>query len=492
MYKIHAQLLQDEQYLHGDNRWCENDCFVQRLRNVIVYRIISGICLIVSSLALPQHIRANERVDFRRDIRPLLSDACFHCHGPDEESQEAGLRLDLAAEATESAIVPGDPDDSEVMARILSTDQDEVMPPPQSGKSLTKDQIELIRRWIEQGAKYEQHWAFVKPARPSVPPSQQTQWVTNPIDAFVWKRLAQEGIRPSPRADKATLLRRLHLDLIGLPPTPEQVDAFLTAADDPYADQIDQLLQSQHFGERWARIWLDAARYADSNGYEKDTPRQMWFYRDWVINALSSDMPYDQFVIHQIAGDLLPDARQNERVATGFLRNSMINEEGGADPEQFRMEAMYDRMDAIGKSVLGLTVQCAQCHSHKYDPLTQHEYYEMFAFLNNTHDAIIPVYTPEETKQRDKVLDEIDKIQQQLKAEMPDWRERLGVWEESVGQSTQHWEVLKPTSLPYEGQKFRVLGDSSILSESYAPKTSAPNIQAQTRRRGLPVSVSSC
>ncbi len=430
---------------------------------------------------------ANENeVDFHRDIRPLLSDACFHCHGPDEETQEAGLRLDLEAAAKESAIVPGDPDASELIARITSTDADLVMPPPNSGKSLSKDQVELFRRWIASGGNYETHWAFTPPTRPAVPAVKQSNWVRNPIDAFVLRRLERAGLGPSPRADKTTLIRRLFLDIIGLPPTPEQIDEHLRESGDWDAALIDGLLDSPHYGERWGRIWLDAARYADSNGYEKDAPRETWFYRDWVIDALNADLPYDQFIVHQIAGDLLaeqcndPREQQSLRVATGFLRNSMINEEGGADPEQFRMEAMYDRMDVVGKSVLGLTVQCAQCHSHKYDPLQQEEYYGMFAFLNNTHDAIIPVYTPSEQQTRDRVLEEIAAIESDLKQQMPDWEERMAQWESSAKDDVHHWQVLKPVDLPFEGTKFRVLGDHSILSESYAPESAAPEFSVDT------------
>ena len=222
-----------------------------------------------------------------------------------------------------------------------------------------------------------------------------TAWAKTPIDAFMLARLEKEGLAPSPEADKATLLRRVSLDLTGLPPTLQELDAFLAdKAPDAYAKQVERLLASPHYGERWARHWLDAARYADSDGYEKDKPRFAWAYRDWVIDAFNRDLPYDQFIIEQIAGDQLPNAAQDQVVATGFLRNSMINEEGGVDPEQFRMEAMFDRMDAIGKGVLGLTIQCAQCHNHKFDPIPQEEYYRLFAFLNNDHEGSTPVYRP--------------------------------------------------------------------------------------------------
>lgn len=456
------------------------------------------------------------RVDFQRDIRPILSDKCFFCHGPDEEHREADLRLDVAESALEAAIVPGKPAESEVIARITSDDPDSQMPPVDSGKSLTKGEVELLKRWIEEGAEYQTHWAFSPPVRPPIPNVENGERIRNAIDAFVLERLHLEQLKMAAETDRVTWLRRLSLDLIGLPPTIEEVDAFVAdESNEAFENQIRRLLDSPHYGERWGRIWLDAARYADSNGYEKDAPREMWFYRDWVVNALNRDLPYDQFVIQQIAGDLLArnvehqtsNAQrrseekkedtstfdvgrsnfdvQNLLVATGFLRNSMINEEGGADPEQFRMEAMYDRMDAIGKSVLGLTIQCAQCHSHKYDPLTQEDYYRMFAFLNNTHDAIIPVYTPDEQQQRETILEEIASIEATLKSSTPDWAERMAAWEETARQLEIEWEVLEPVNLPYEGQKFRVLDDLSILSESYAPKSSAPEFDAHTKTEDI-------
>ncbi len=439
-------------------------------------------CFTVLLVGMATGVQGEDRtIDFRRDIRPILSDNCFACHGPDEEHREADLRLDQSDAATESAIVPGDPDASELIARVTTDDRDLLMPPPDSDKSLTAEQVELIRQWIEQGAAFDGHWAFASPTRPPLPDPHQRDWVRNPIDAFTLHRIEQANMAPSPEVDRATWLRRASLDLIGLPPTIAEVDEFVAdSSPEAYETQIERLLKSAHFGERWGRVWLDAARYADSDGYEKDKPRVMWFYRDWVVDAFNRDLPYDQFVIQQIAGDLLPDATQDTRVATGFLRNSMVNEEGGADPEQFRMEAMFDRMDAIGKSVLGLTIQCAQCHSHKYDPLTQHDYYRMFAFLNNTYDAIIPVYDQTDMAQRDAILNRIADIEQDLKSSMPDWAAQMAAWEDSARSSVLDWEVLHPVELPFEGQKFRVLEDSSIISESYAPTTSSPEIVTHT------------
>jgi hypothetical protein len=279
-------------------------------------------------------------------------------------------------------------------------------------------------------------------------------------------------MKPSPEADRATLLRRLSLDLIGLPPSPEEVDAFLNdRSPQAYEKQVDRLLNSAHYGERWGRQWLDAARYADSDGYEKDKMRWVWFYRDWVINSFNQDKPYDQFIIEQIAGDLLPHARQDQIIATGFLRNSMINEEGGVDPEQFRMEAMYDRMDAIGKSVLGITIQCAQCHTHKYDPLKHEEYYRLFAFLNNSSEANVAVYTPEEQMKRSNIFSRIREIEAALKEKTPHWQEKMAEWEERAKKDQPEWLVVKPEveEISTGGQKYLLLDDNSFLAQGYAP-----------------------
>ena len=432
------------------------------------------------------NVVADEAVDFQRDIRPILSDNCFQCHGPDEEHREADLRLDDEEAAHQHAVIPGNPSESEFIVRITSDDADLKMPPADSGKSLTPKDVDLLRRWIAAGAKYHKHWAFVPPVRTPVPPVDHVEWLRNPIDAFVLNQLEGRKQSPSPETDRVTLLRRLSLDLVGLPPSIEEIDYFVADdTDAAFQKQVDRLLDSPHFGERWGRIWLDAARYADSNGYEKDAPREMWFYRDWVIDAFNADMPYDQFVIRQIAGDLLPNPTQGDLVATGFLRNSMINEEGGADPEQFRMEAMYDRMDAIGKSMLGLTVQCAQCHSHKYDPLRQEDYYRMFAFLNSTDDAIIACYTGEEQQLRATILTQIAAIEQNLQTAEPDWQQQMSDWEQAFIKTEIDWEVLTPFDLPYEGTKYKVLEDQSIVSASYAPKSAAPQFKTQTKAQNI-------
>ena len=352
---------------------------------------------------------ATRTVDFAKDIQPILENNCWSCHGP--KKQESSLRLDEKATALQggesfgtNVIIPGRGAESVLIQAVAHAHPDLKM--PKKGDRLTAGQVGLLRAWIDQGVSWpatavasgkkdpKEHWAFKTPVRPKVVPARDKKWVRTPIDNFILAKLDAEGLKPSPEADRVTLLRRLHLDLVGLPPTVQEVDAFLNdASKDAYEKAAEKLLASPHHGERWARHWLDAARYADSDGYEKDMSREVWPYRDYVINAFNRDLPYDQFLIEQIAGDELPNATQDQRVATGFLRNSMVNMEGAIDPEQFRMEGMFDRMDALGKAMLGLTIQCAQCHTHKFDPLTQEEYYRMFAFLNSDHEARPVVYT---------------------------------------------------------------------------------------------------
>lgn len=428
-------------------------------------------------------VRGADRVDFNAEVRVLLSDKCFLCHGPDEGTREAGLRLDIREDAIESsAIVPGSPDDSEILARITSDDPDFVMPPPSTGKTVSAEEAETIRRWISQDAPYDEHWAFVAPRRPELPDVQTRKWVRNEIDHFVLAELESRSLTPSPQADPETLARRLSLDLVGLPPTLEQLDRLVNA--EPQAEAMDafagELMKSPHFGERWARWWLDVARYSDSAGYEKDLPRSVWFYRDWVIDAMNRDMPYDQFIVEQIAGDLLSGATQSHRVATGFLRNSMTNEEGGADPEQFRVEGMFDRVDAIGKAILGITTQCAQCHTHKYDPISHTEYYQIFAALNDFHEGCISVYTPEQADIRDEIADAIADIENRLREITPDWKEKVAAWAAKVASEQPTWTVMKPTTVPFEGQKFGLLEDGSIISESYAPSKASNDFSLTT------------
>ncbi|MBI1313718.1 DUF1553 domain-containing protein [bacterium] len=332
------------------------------------------------------------RVSFEKDIRPLLSDRCFHCHGPDEKTREASLRLDrrdaaLASHDGETAIVPGKPEASGVWQRISSDDPDLKMPPPDSGKTLNAAEVDLIRRWIEQGADWTEHWSFMPPQKaelPTVVMIDGKAWPRNAIDHFVLARLQSEGLQPSNEAAKQTLIRRLSFDLIGLPPTWDEVQTFVgDDSPDAYDRLVDRLLQSKHFGERMAMVWLDAARYSDTDGYQGDGSRTNWPWRDWVIDAYNRDMPFDEFTVEQFAGDLLPNATPEQQLATCFHRNHMTNGEGGRDPEESRVDYVIDRLNTIGTVWLGLTLNCCQCHSHKYDPISQSEYYQLSAFFNS-------------------------------------------------------------------------------------------------------------
>ena len=380
--------------------------------------------------------------DFQREIQPLLAEHCAHCHGIDESTRQGGLRLDIRQNALDGgdsgqpAIVPGKPDESELVARIRSTDPDVIMPPPREKKPLSAEQQALLEAWIAAGATYDPHWAFVAPKKAVVPAAAGG---TNPIDAFVRDQLAKKRFEPAPPADPATLCRRLYLDLVGLPPSPDDLAAFER---DGYEKTVDKLLASPRYGEKWARHWLDLARYSDTTGYEKDVPREMWAWRDWVIGAFNRDLPYDQFVVEQIAGDLLPDATQDTIVATGFLRNSMLNEEGAVIPEEFRMVEMFDRVDCLGKSVLGLTTQCAQCHTHKFDPLTHDEYYGIFAFLNDTYEARSYFYTPEQLRELAALRAEIAAAEEEIRRLRPQWRAEVETWAAATAAQLSSWTPI--------------------------------------------------
>ena len=352
------------------------------------------VCVLLVWLTSAARLPAAAPVNFNRDIRPLLSDACFQCHGPDEQQRRGGLRLDQVdlsrarGDSGALAIIPAKPSESELLTRLHSTDPHEQMPPPNSGKKLTPAQIELIERWIVEGAKTTGHWAFDAPIRPVLPTLEDSLGVTHPVDRFLVSRLQSEGLSPAPEADRTTLIRRVTLDLTGLPPTPSEVDAFLAdSSPQAWSTLVDRLLASPRFGEHFAQTWLDFARYADSNGFQIDSSRQMWPWRDWVIEAFNKNLPFDQFTVEQLAGDLLPDPQVSQQVATGFLRNHRLNGEGGIIAEEWRVETVIDRVETVGLTWLGLTLNCCRCHDHKYDPLSQREFYSLFSFFNNVPES---------------------------------------------------------------------------------------------------------
>lgn len=459
------------------------------------FRILLTSLFLLFLSTLPGALAADPKpISFDRDIRPILSDNCFVCHGPDQADRQAGLRLDVRAGATKAAesgaiaIVPGKPESSELIKRVTSTDDARRMPPLQGKhKPLTAGQIDLLKRWIAGGAEYASHWAFRAPVLPAAPAVDESRYrIRNDLDRFVAAKLAEQSLTQSAEADAVTLIRRLSLDLIGLPPTIAEVDTFV-ADKSPEAWQklVDRLLNSPHYGERWGRHWLDAARYADSDGFEKDKSRQISFFRDYVIGALNRDLPYDQFVIEQLAGDLLPNATQDQIVATGFLRNSMLNEEGGVDPEQFRMDAMFDRMDAVGKTFLGLTIQCAQCHSHKYDPVTQEEYYRLFAFLNNDHEAQRVVYSRDELARVAELKQQIQELESRMKSAAPDWQDRMAAWEKIVTEGQPVWIPLQLENAGDNGQRYIDMGDHSILAQGYAPTKYTTSLRGTTEVREI-------
>ena len=341
-------------------------------------------------------------VQFNRDVRPILSENCFACHGPAASARKGKLRLDSAEDAilpheSGTPVVPGRPEQSEILARITSADPDEIMPPPKTGKKISPAQVQTLKRWIAQGAAWQKHWSLLRPMSPQVPAVRDAAWCRNEIDRFVLARLEAEGAHPSPMADRATLIRRLSFDLTGTPPTPAEVDAFVAdPSEQAYGKLVDHLLDSPHYGERLALQWLDTARYADTNGYNNDGDRTMWRWRDWVIEAFNSNLPYDQFLTDQLAGDLLPGATLDQKIASGFNRNHPITTEGGAVDEEYRIEYVADRVQTTATAFLGLTMRCARCHDHKYDPISQKDYYRFFAFFNNVPEKGVPAFDARE------------------------------------------------------------------------------------------------
>jgi Protein of unknown function (DUF1553)/Protein of unknown function (DUF1549)/Concanavalin A-like lectin/glucanases superfamily/Planctomycete cytochrome C len=397
--------------------------FLGRLLNIV---LVSS--LLCCQLVAQSFIHDAE-VDFSSEIRPILAAHCFSCHGPDENSRTAELRLDQREAAlANSAFVPNDPSKSKLVDRVFSDNPEYQMPPPDSKKPLSNTQKLLLQKWIEQGARYSSHWAFAHPVKPAIPTPGTQPWANNPIDHFVGKRLAQENLKPSPKADRATLLRRVSLDLTGLPPTVVELEQFLNdPAADAYERAVDRLLSSKHYAEKMAMEWLDLARYADTNGYNNDEDRTMWPWRDWVIGAFDRNMPFDQFTVLQLAGDLLPNPTQEQLIATGFLRNQGHNTEGGIIQEEYRVEYVADRVHTVSTVFLGLSMQCARCHDHKFDPISQTEYYQFYSFFNSLDEKqagyskfvgaepFIRVPTAEQTAKTKALDEQITSLQSQAK-----------------------------------------------------------------------------
>ena len=440
-------------------------------------------------------------VDFHRDIEPLLIKRCSECHGPDK--QKGDLRLDLQASALKggksgkAAVKPGHAADSTLIQRILSTDPDEVM--PSKGERLSADQVALLTVWINQGATWpatdvRKHWAFVKPERPELPPVKDAGWVRNEIDRFILARLEQEGLHPQAEADRATLLRRLSLDLTGLPPTWGEVEAFVKdSSPKAYESAVDRLLASPHYGENMARGWLDLARYADSNGYQVDLARSIWPYRDWVIRAFNENKRFDQFTIEQLAGDLLPNPTIDQRVATGFNRNTKINDEGGGDAEEYRVKAVKDRLATFGTAWLGLTINCAECHSHKYDPISHEDYYRLYAFFNNSTDGGNYSSAPNlEVPQpdRSRILAHLDALGKSARAKLAAAEAALPArqseWEKRTRKTGEVWQTLALTK-PYStgGSGYTNLPDGSLLATGVNPIYDTITVESETNLTGI-------
>jgi mono/diheme cytochrome c family protein len=443
----------------------------------------------IAGLLAGRAIAAETKVDFERDIKPIFANRCYECHG--EKKQKSGIRFDRKASVFEGGdegkplVVAGKSSDSILLQRVTTQDEDEVMPP--KGERLTAEQIALLRAWIDAGAVWpegkaadKKHWAYEKPVRPTLPKVTNGAWPQNSIDYFALERLEREKLKPSREAERATLLRRVSLDLIGLPPTLQEVDEFIAdRSPKAYEKVVDRLLASPHYGERWARLWLDLARYADTQGYEKDDRRSIWPYRDWVINALNRDLPFDEFTIEQLAGDLLPDATREQKVATGFHRNTLTNTEGGTDDEEFRHEAIVDRVNTTMSVWMATTFNCAQCHNHKYDPFTMREYYQVYALLNQTADAdrpdeapLIKLPTPKQEAELARLEKDLSTAEGEYKAETAEIKSAREKWEEQTRSELNNWKFL-------DAREARSIGGATLTKTndlSIIPGgTNAPN-----------------
>ncbi len=462
---------------------CRYGCSTRakKLHDMLTKKIVAvliGLLIPAAWIGLDSAILADE-IDFNRDVRPILSEHCFQCHGPDANQRQTDLRFDVADSMFAdlggyAAFVPGDPESSEALRRIYATDLDELMPPRESKLELNDSQREILTAWVRQGAKWSRHWAMVPPVKPPVPEVGDTSWPRNVIDRFVLARMEQSGWHPNPEADRTTLIRRVTLDLTGLPPTPDEVDAFLNDESvGAYEKLVDRLLDSPRYGERMAWDWLDAARYADTDGFQADPTREMWPWRDWLVRALNDNMPFDQFTIEMLAGDLLPGATREQVIATAFNRNHMYNGEGGRIPEETRIENVFDRTETTATVWLGLTMTCARCHDHKFDPITQQEYYQLFAFFNNTSESgaggsgkagpTLNYLTPDQTDELNLLEKEVAELTQQMNAPDEELDGRQLQWESktrtALGQqefdkeivSLDDWWVLGPFPAPETG-----------------------------------------
>ncbi|MBI2929323.1 MAG: DUF1553 domain-containing protein [Verrucomicrobia bacterium] len=457
--------------------------------------------------AQPVRSARQRSLDFNRDIRPILSENCFACHGPDKNKRKAGLRLDRRAEATaklesgERAVVPGDIAKSHLLKVVSAEDDDDRMPPKKTGKRLTKEQIAVLRDWIAAGAEFKEHWAYLPPERPPLPAVKNKHWPRNEIDHFIRARLEKEGLQPSPEAEKHTLIRRVTLDLTGLPPTVAEVDALLAdKTPAAYEKVVDRLLASQAFGEKFAQQWLDLARYADSDGYHADVPRSMWQYRDYVIRAFNDNKPFDQFTVEQLAGDLLPSPTLDQRVATAFNRNGMSSTEGGADPDEYMNKYVTDRVNTFGTVYLGSSTACTECHDHKYDPFTQREYYQLYDFFNRIPEKgldndpappFVKVPVPEQTASLTKLTNEIASLETQRRSLLDKQDDALSreqaAWEEKQRQRVHAgWDVLKPrTVTASSGAELKTIEDLSLLASGTNAAKETYEVSLETDRREL-------
>ena len=440
--------------------------------------ILAAFCLL--SISPGTIVGDEKRIEFNRDIRPILAENCFFCHGPDAKNRQAELRLDQRTNALDAqAIIPGDAKSSELIKRILTVDPDLQMPPPESARQLSTRQKELLQQWIAEGAEYAEHWAFLAPTRPIVPEVAGEVRIQNPIDNFILAKLREQGISQSPEADRRTLIKRLSIDLIGLPPTPEEVEKFVNdRSPQAYEILVDRLLASPHYGERMALPWLDAARYADSNGFQQDGDTWQWIWRDWVVRALNEDLPFDQFSIWQLAGDLLPNATEAQKIASAFNRNHLLNGEGGAIAEEQRFVVLFDRMDTTATNWLGLTMACAQCHDHKYDPITQRDYYSLMDAFNRVPENGVPTFFSSRIRVDQPVLElptpEYTTRLAELQARIDEARLPA---EQAVELAFRSWQVGILTNPPVNDPNKLPLRLSEILNIAEAART--PELQRE-------------